>query len=261
LPVGGWPFHGGSSQETVVFAYFLAVLAYLLPAFAVWSTLRRRRPLLGVSLLGIALAANSYFGAIGPGWAAFFIGLLVFLAAMVHFADLEQQWEETGVDYSDEIRIELAFYSAGMALLLVGLSFLLPAFNIRDIQEWLQRQTAVAELESDIDRALRRGGAAPFRAQSRRRRRRRDAAAQLPARRAAGAAANGDDDRYRAAAAKRRLGAAPPARCAAPIGAPSAMMCTPVAGGRFLKSGASSCRAGRRFRCRRTPRSAGCGRR
>jgi hypothetical protein len=200
---------GGRSQETIVFAYFLAVLAYVLPAFAVWSTLRQRRPLLGVSLLGIALAANSYFGAIGPGWAATFIGLLVFLAAMVHFADLEQQWEETAVDYSDEIRTELAFYTAGMALLLVGFSFLLPAFNIRDIQEWLQRQTAVAELESDIDRAF--GGVAQPRAVRSPGRRgwRRHAAAQLPARRAAGAAANGDDDRHRRPTAKRCLGAAP----------------------------------------------------
>ena len=147
---------GGSSQETIVFASGLGLLAWFLAAYAAWSTYRQRRPLLGIGLVGLALATNGYFGGEdAPLWyAAIFIGLMVFLVAAMHFANLEQRWRRRGVDYSREIRIELLAAAGGSAAALLVLAFIVPTIRFSAIARAFQQSAGVQQAEEALDRAF-----------------------------------------------------------------------------------------------------------
>jgi transglutaminase-like putative cysteine protease len=155
--VAGWflaAFSGGSSQETVVFALGLGLASWLLAAYAGWSTFRQHRPLHGLTLLGLALAFNGYYGN-APLWPIFFFaGLAALLAASIHFAHLEQGWQRRQVDYSDQIRLELLLYSGGIALLLVALGFIVPGLKPGAVTRWLLDRPAVHEAEQTLDRVF-----------------------------------------------------------------------------------------------------------
>ncbi len=154
---GGWyeaVSGGGSSTETIVFAFVLGLLAWFLAAYAGWSTFRQGRPLAGVTAMGFALALNGYFGD-APIWpVAFFVGLAAVLAAVVHYANLERGWSVKEIDYSTEIRLDLLGFAAGIALFLMVIAILLPALNIRTIAEIVFEQPVIHEAEEAFDRAF-----------------------------------------------------------------------------------------------------------
>ncbi len=152
-------FSGGRSEETVVFALGMGMLAWLLAAYAAWSTYRQHRPLHGLTAMGFVLALNAYFGDAQVFWVSAFVGLAALLAALAHYRFLEMGWQETTVDYSLEIRIDLALHASAIALVLVMASLILPAFSISKLVEFFAQQPAVQELEQTWDRVL--GGVEP----------------------------------------------------------------------------------------------------
>lgn len=155
--VAGWfqaLFSGGRSAETVVFALGMGLLAWLLAAFAAWSTYRQHSPLQGTAVMGFVLALNLYFGAAPTYWAAAFVGLTAILASLAHFRFLELGWQETAVDYSPEIRFDLTMHAVAIALLLLMGSLILPGFSIKRMSEFLARQPVVQEIEQTWERVF-----------------------------------------------------------------------------------------------------------
>ena len=145
---------GGSSQETIVFTFGLGLLSFLLAAFAGWSTFRQQRPFLGLIVLGLALVLNSYFGVVEIWWLAGFIGVAALTAAVIHYANLERDWDSRRVDYSSEVRLDLIMYAGVIAAFLIVLSLLLPAFSIARLQEAFVQWTAVQETDEALGRAF-----------------------------------------------------------------------------------------------------------
>ena len=147
---------GGSSQETIVFAAGLGLGVWLLVAYAAWAVFRQRRPLAGLALLGLALGVNgTYAGYETHRWfAAAFAGLAALLIAALHFANLEYGWQQRRVDYSPEIRFELLAVAAGVAMMLLVTSFILPAINVREIARAFRELGAVQQTEQAFDRAF-----------------------------------------------------------------------------------------------------------
>jgi len=154
---GGWltaVLDGGSSRETIVFAFGLGLIAWLLAVYAAWSTFRQRRPLAGLMAMGLALAVNGYYGDVTLEPVALFIGLAALLAAVVHFADLERSWGSKGIDYSNEIRLDLLVNSAGIALTLLALAYLVPTVNWDTLSRLVLNRPAVHQAEEMFSRAF-----------------------------------------------------------------------------------------------------------
>lgn len=158
---------GGRSEESVVFAFVLGLLAWLLAAYAGWLTYRQRRPLAALTPLGLALATNAYFsGDDDLVWlAAFFVGCATLLAAAMHYANMEVAWQRRGVDYSREIRLELLAAAGAVALALLSISFILPTIRFNALARAFQEMEAVQQAEEALERAFGgvrqpRGGAA-----------------------------------------------------------------------------------------------------
>lgn len=155
--IGGWftaVSAGGSSQETIVFAFILGSSAWFLAAYAGWSTFRQGRPLVGLTAMGFAVAINGYFGD-APLWpVALFVGLATALAASIHYANLERDWSKKEIDYSSEIRLDILSFGGGIALFLMTIALMLPAVNIRALTEVFVDQPVVNEAEEVFDRAF-----------------------------------------------------------------------------------------------------------
>lgn len=147
---------GGSSSETLPFAFGLGLLIWLLAAYAAWGTFRQRRPLLALSFIALALALNGYFSGnrVLSWFTALFIALTVMLAAALHYANMEQQWRDEGIDYSREIRIELVSVAAAVAVCLLILSLFLPAIPVSALSRAFQQSAPVQQVEDTMERAF-----------------------------------------------------------------------------------------------------------
>ena len=147
---------GESTQETIVFALLLGLLAWLLAAYAAWSTYRRHRPLVALTPIGLALALNSFYSAAeAPAYlVAFYIGFTALLAAAMHFANMERRWLQEGIDYSREIRVELLAAAGGAALILLSVSLILPGIRFTDLANAFRQTEPVQQAEGAMERAF-----------------------------------------------------------------------------------------------------------
>ncbi len=145
---------GGRSNETIVFAYLMGLLAWFLAAYAAWSAYRQRLPLLGLILMGLVIAINGYYGAAQGEWAVAFVGMAVLATAVLHFDSLEHLWQKNHVDYSREIRLEMYAYAAGIGVALLAFSYLIPSISPSKMAIAILGQPAVAALEENLDRAF-----------------------------------------------------------------------------------------------------------
>ncbi len=145
---------GQSSQETAVFAMVLGTLTWLLAAYVGWSSYRQKRPLLGLTLMGTAVACNSYFGQEGFEWVAAFIAAAGITTAVMQYAHLEQGWVKNRVDYSNEIRTELAFYAGAIAVGLLLIAIVIPGIRWRLLTNYFAQLDAVQAAEATLERAF-----------------------------------------------------------------------------------------------------------
>lgn len=157
--MGGWlraALQGGSSEETIAFAFGLGLLAGLATAYLAWSTYRRHQPLAGLTVLGLALALNSYYSSgDADAWlVAIFVGLATLLAAAIYFADLERSWTRQGTDYSGQIRLELLLAALAVAMGLLAVSFVLPAIRFRAIAHAFHQTAPVQQAEETLQRVF-----------------------------------------------------------------------------------------------------------
>jgi len=145
---------GGRSNETIIFALIIGLIAWFLAAYLGWSAYRRQQPLLGLTLMGLLLAINGYYGAAQIEWAAMFVGMAVLATAVFRFAQLEWDWQKRVVDYSSQIRLELLVYAAGIGIALLALSFLIPTIRVNRVATLLLGNEKVTALEEALDRAF-----------------------------------------------------------------------------------------------------------
>jgi transglutaminase-like putative cysteine protease len=150
---------GDSSQETISFALGLGLLSWFLAAYVGWTTYREKRPLNALLIMGTALALNGYYGAAPYFPVALFVALAALLAALLHFDQLQQQWEARLVDYSTQIRVDLLLHAGLAALVLLSFAYLLPVFNPSQVARALLRQPAVIQAEQTFERVF--GGVRP----------------------------------------------------------------------------------------------------
>lgn len=145
---------GHRSQETIMFAFFLGLAGWLLAAFAVWTAIRQQKPLLGLTFMGLALALNGFFG-VSPLWyLTAFVGLTALLTATINLTTLEHTWKQRGLDFSDEIRIEMLIYVGAVAMLLMAAAMSLPAFSISKAYEAFISHPWISGVEESLDDAF-----------------------------------------------------------------------------------------------------------
>ncbi len=145
---------GESSRETVVFAFGLGLLAWLLAAYVGWSAFHRRRPLAGLSAAGVALAVNIYYAGVAQWTAVLFVPLTAMAAAALNVATLHEEWERDEVSYPEQVRWDALIAAGIVAMVLVVLAFVLPAIDVRALSQRFLAQPTVQEVEAAMERAF-----------------------------------------------------------------------------------------------------------
>lgn len=145
---------GGSSRETLPFAFGLGFGGWMLAAYAGWTAFHQRQPLTGLTPIGIVLAVSVYYSQTGQWTAVLFVPLATLLAAILNYAYLQLDWDRAGIDYAEAVRFDLWMTAGGVALLLMALAFGLPAIHIRAWTEAFLAQPVVQEAEKSLERAF-----------------------------------------------------------------------------------------------------------
>ncbi len=145
---------GDQSQETIVFAFGLGLLVWLMVAFVTWSIFRKGQPSAAIGLMIVALAINSYFGNTSLMPIILFIGLSVLLMTSITLSNLEDRWERISLDYSAEIRLDLLIYSSSIALVIMTFAFLLPPIKVDAFYRSLLDRPAVHRIEEAMEQAF-----------------------------------------------------------------------------------------------------------
>ncbi|HSH81119.1 MAG TPA: transglutaminase domain-containing protein, partial [Herpetosiphonaceae bacterium] len=100
--------------------------------------LRRRRFTLAWSLpLLAAQAAIGITTRTGMGYAAFGIFLTLLVSLLASFGGREHMWERGGFGFSDALRVDVAFYGAGLLGLAFFLGFIIPATPRNFVTTWI----------------------------------------------------------------------------------------------------------------------------
>ncbi|MEM7333990.1 MAG: transglutaminase-like domain-containing protein [Chloroflexota bacterium] len=141
----------GRSQETIVFAFALGLITWFLTAYAGWSTFRNRKPLLGLTAMGLGVSINLFFGDVPPFWSAIFVGQVGILTAVLQYSNLETEWKEKEIDFSDEVRTELVLYALGISAVLISVSYLVPGIPFTRIAEAFANQPIVQAAEDSFE--------------------------------------------------------------------------------------------------------------
>lgn len=155
--IAGWlsAVRGGErTTETMPFALGLAAGGWFIAVLLAWSAYRLRRPFLGLSLVGAALAANTFYGLAGIHWAVFFFGLAIPAGTYLMHLYREAEWEQTGIDYPADVRTDLLLYTGGISLGIMALVMTIPSINFESIAAAFQRQDAVVAAEETLARAF-----------------------------------------------------------------------------------------------------------
>ena len=140
-------------QVTVNAVAFLVVAGLLLwgaAAWAGWWTIRRGKPLLAMLPMGLLLSMSTYLSSEQVGWMVAFAACVAALVPTVLHRAWEHGWEVAGVDYSPEIRFEVAQVTALLTTGIVLFSLITPSVSIPrlvwEFWELIQRpQEAVEE--------------------------------------------------------------------------------------------------------------------
>jgi transglutaminase-like putative cysteine protease len=108
----------------------------------------------GLTLMGLIVAINGYYGAVPISQVISFVGVALLATAALHYANLEWTWQRDKVDYSGEIRLELVAYAFFIGLGLLALAYVIPTINPSRWARALLNQPVVSDVEDTLDRAF-----------------------------------------------------------------------------------------------------------
>lgn len=145
---------GGTSQDNVVLILFLSWLTWMLCWFAGWRVYRHAQPLWAMLPCGTALVAN-VSAVEGTGWHLHvYLASTLLLSAMAGFRRREKAWDREGIDYSDQLRRDVALAGSLIVILVLTVSLIVPFFTSSGGIEFFWRHLGepLDKLERSLDR-------------------------------------------------------------------------------------------------------------
>lgn len=137
-----WETRG--SVMTLVFAsvtnLFWGSAIWGAAAWAAWSVARMQQPLAALTPAGLLLAASLSFTRAEASALLPLLSAALFLLAWTSLVQRERLWQQTGVDWADDIRLDTGLWALLLTCLVIGaalgLSYVSPQKTITRLQEW-----------------------------------------------------------------------------------------------------------------------------
>jgi transglutaminase-like putative cysteine protease len=137
---GGWlaALVSQPAFDPLATALVWGVLLWLVGWWAGWVTRRYWRPLAailpGATILGISQAYSGQSAVL----LILVLGASLFLMAVLTYGRNERQWKSNAIDYSEDIRVELALLTIPLVLGLTMLAAVSPAISIQRLSQAIQ---------------------------------------------------------------------------------------------------------------------------
>ncbi len=97
---------GPGAPDNLVVIGLIVLLAWLLAAWAAWWVARRREPFIAVLPTGVFLAQHAFWAPDTVSYVLLFLAATVMLLALARLVFQTREWDATGVDYAEDIRLE-----------------------------------------------------------------------------------------------------------------------------------------------------------
>ena len=128
---------GGVSQDNVPFLLLVGLALWTATVLAVWGIYRWRRPLVAFLPGGAMLAISLYHSGEGLFQLLLFLAVATFLVPWMRFEALVWSWERRGVDYSPEVRFDVALLGLALAGAVILGGFVMPSVSIPQLARWV----------------------------------------------------------------------------------------------------------------------------
>ena len=140
---------GGATQDSLVFALWMAILLWVVGISIAWIARSSRRGFLAALPALWLLATMTLYSAIGR-W-PLLNGLLLAIALhiLLDHVRLEQRWQKEQLDYSGDLFMDRALHALGASILLLGLALLLPSISISPLVD--RYMTLIAPLDRKVE--------------------------------------------------------------------------------------------------------------
>jgi transglutaminase-like putative cysteine protease len=120
---------------TLVWSWIL----WLASVWAGWSVRRRGQALQAVTPMGALLAIGLSYAWADANLLIVLLGVLLLLMAATRHIAREQRWQASGIDFSPELRFDLALVALSLALLLALGGVLAPSVSVRPLVKVVER--------------------------------------------------------------------------------------------------------------------------
>lgn len=142
VDLNNWAYqvlHGNLSFSLAAAAFFWGLCCWLSAGWAGWWLRRRHEPLAAVLPGALLLAAVLNYTRTSSFSLALVLGSLLMLLALENYAAREDRWQLNGLDFSEELRVDLAVTAIGLSLGLSTLAGLVPSLSIKPLVEIARR--------------------------------------------------------------------------------------------------------------------------
>ena len=124
---------GSVASDPLVTMLVWGMLLWLAAGWAAWSIRRRYRVLVGLLPAGIILVSSLNFTHGNALILIPFLGAIFFLSVAVGHQSREISWEKEQIDFSTDIRLDLAIASIFLVAIILLITTLIPSLSIRRI--------------------------------------------------------------------------------------------------------------------------------
>ena len=128
---------GEVSRENVPFLLLAGLTLWATTVFAMWGVYRLRRPLMGMLPAGAVLTLSLYYSGEKVVYQLLFLAGVTFLVPWVRFIALAESWEQRGVDYSPEVRVEVVLLGLVLACAVLLGGIVVPSVSIPQVARWV----------------------------------------------------------------------------------------------------------------------------
>jgi hypothetical protein len=142
---------GEMGRDNAPFLLLAGLAFWAAAAFAMWGVYRWRRPLAGLLLGGAILAVSVYHSDEGLVYLLIVLACGVFLVPWVRFIALVESWEQRGVDYSPEVRVDVFLLGLVLTCLVMLGGIAVPSVSIPQVARWAWEHGPGAWKSTDED--------------------------------------------------------------------------------------------------------------
>lgn len=142
--VGNWSgalISGQAGFDPVAAGMVWGLIVWLAAFWAGWAVRRRQRTLQGIAPAGALLAVSLSYTWDHPYPLWILLAATLFLMVVTGQVARERRWQAAGMDFSLELRLELALVGIGLTTALLAVSLLMPSVSVRPVvrlaRQWL----------------------------------------------------------------------------------------------------------------------------